>query len=63
MKALDLEWSSTYEKFRRLYARISKRSEREEAPESPSEPSNHGPPTKITNPLARALLQGGQREW
>lgn len=50
----ELEWSSWYDKFRQLYARIAKRAERAEAadkeapeaPEStiPGRPANDGPP-------------------
>lgn len=33
VEELDLDWSESYDKFRRLYARIAKRQERDEAAE------------------------------
>jgi hypothetical protein len=62
-KTVDLEWSETYEKMRRLIARLAKRDEREReaAPEAPGAPNGegHGLP-QGTNPLALALLNRGR---
>lgn len=60
VKALDLEWNEWFDKYRRLYARLSKRVEREEAPQEPlqlnGQPASHHTP----NPLALAILKGRQ---
>ncbi|MDH3424543.1 MAG: hypothetical protein OEN00_16225 [Gemmatimonadota bacterium] len=58
MRELEVEWLDTYEKFRNLYARISKRVQREKASESegPGGQPNGG----VVNPAALALLQQGR---
>ncbi len=54
MRELELEWVDTYEKFRNLYGRISKRIERAQ-PEEP-EPDATGTPHETTNPAALRIL-------
>jgi hypothetical protein len=61
LKGLDLEWSETYDKFRLLYGRISKRIERhekavEDAPGAPNGPPE-GVPLATGNPLAARILR------
>jgi len=51
-RELETEWLDMYEKFRNLYARISKRIERAAPPEDL--PNGHA-----TNPAAMALLTRG----
>jgi len=50
-RQLDLEWSSTYDKFRSILARIAKRQERD-APEAGSQeggnPSTETPPSSLS---------------
>lgn len=59
IKALDLEWTEMFEKFSRLYARLAKRAKaEEERAESPPEARSPDGRTRITNPLAAALLRG-----
>lgn len=58
MEGVDMEWSEWFDKFRRLYARLSKRQQREDrAQEQNSEPEGVGAGVpRITNPAALALL-------
>jgi len=63
LKVIEADWDEWYDKFRRLYARLSKRVERGEAPvgEAPTSPADarSGPNGHhTTNPLALALLRG-----
>jgi hypothetical protein len=60
LKVIEADWDEWYDKFRRLYARLSKRVERGEGnePESPAEPRTNGPAPHTANPLALALLRG-----
>lgn len=70
MKALELDWEEYFERFRRLLARLSKRAADDErrandaisghvrAPGVPQDPrSTTTLGDRITNPLARRLLQ------
>lgn len=59
LKVIEADWDEWYDKFRRLYARLSKRVERDEKAstlpqDERSEPERH----RTTNPLALALLTG-----
>lgn len=59
MRDLRMDWDSTYEKFKTLYARISKRFDREneqEAPTRPAEAITPPPPVSTSNPRALAIL-------
>lgn len=57
MKEIEVEWDGWYDKYRRLYARLSKREERaHETPDSPVEPRSPATPGQITNPAAMRLL-------
>lgn len=63
LKVIEADWDEWYDKFRRLYARLSKRVERDrETPEDAPGRSNGEPPAphhhQTTNPLALALLRG-----
>jgi len=55
LREIEVEWADTFEKFRNLYARISKRIERAEPP--PAEPNGSLP--HDINPLALNLLKRG----
>jgi len=61
---IDVEWSEWFDKYRRLYARISKRQQRDEkTPENGSGDKNAvvgdvGPP-QTDNPLAQRILGMG----
>lgn len=57
MRELEVEWLDTYEKFRNLYARISKRVQRAGATEEPEKPER---PNGVMNPAALALLNQGR---
>ena len=53
VKALDVEWTEMYDKFRRLHMRLAKRDQRaEDAPQ----PKNGDEPEGTLNPLAQRLL-------
>lgn len=53
VRDLEMEWQDWFEKFRNLYARITRRIEREQKTE-PSEPNG----AEAMNPLAMRLLHG-----
>lgn len=55
VRDLEMEWQDWFEKFRNLYARITKRVQREK--ESTEEANGTAQPY---NPLALSLLQGGK---
>lgn len=52
IKSLEVEWDEWYDKYRRLYARLSKRVERDGEPPA----TGH----RVTNPMARRLMGGGE---
>lgn len=54
MKGLDLEWSDTYEKFRRLLARLSKREQR--AQDDAGDTNGSEPRVQAPSALAARLL-------
>lgn len=54
MRGLDVEWSDTYDKMRKLMLRLSKRDQRDRAEQL--EMAEGQPPP--TNPLALRILQG-----
>lgn len=57
VKELEIEWEGWYDKYRRLYARLSKREERAHAaPDEPVETARGGGSPHITNPAALRLL-------
>lgn len=57
-KALESDWDEWYDKYRRLYARLSKRiSDSRKADEDEPQDTN-GPSPGVGNPLAERLLRG-----
>jgi hypothetical protein len=63
LKVIEADWDEWYDKFRRLYARLSKRVERGEAPVEEAPDSLHplrsaAQRHQTTNPLAIAILRG-----
>jgi len=63
LKVIEADWDEWYDKFRRLYARLSKRVERGESavddgPSGPAEARTAPKGHHTTNPLALALLRG-----
>jgi len=62
MKVIEADWEEWFDKYRRLYARLSKRVEREESPQNAPEPTNGAKPYRTTNPLALAILRGARTE-
>lgn len=52
VRELETEWLDSYEKFRNLYGRITKRMERDAKEETAAEPAD-------INPLAKRLLERG----
>lgn len=59
VRDLEFEWNETYEKFRRLHMKLSKREKRESAAELLDEdPNGNGDPNSVhtDNPLAQRLL-------
>lgn len=63
LKVIEADWDEWYDKFRRLYARLSKRVERggeavEEAPPGPAASRTTANGHHTTNPAALALLRG-----
>lgn len=58
-KGLEADWDEWYDKYRRLYARLSKRIQdsKKADEEAPDEPN--GPSRRVGNPLAERLLRGG----
>lgn len=61
LKVIEADWDEWYDKFRRLYARLSKRVEREEktAEDAPG-PTNGKEEAPHINPLAEAILRGSR---
>lgn len=63
LKVIEADWDEWYDKFRRLYARLSKRVERgdeavESASSGPEAARTDGKRYQSTNPLALAILRG-----
>ena len=60
LRDLSLDWETTYTKFHKLAARLAKAAAREEEratlPQDERTPAQAG--RTITNPLARAILEG-----
>lgn len=58
-KALEAEWNEWFDKYRRLYMRLSKRiADEEKPPTLTQDERSPAKPYQITNPLARAILGG-----
>jgi hypothetical protein len=61
LKVIEADWDEWYDKFRRLYARLSKRVERDEQTADVAPGAAYGrPKPQSSNPLARRLLEGRQ---
>jgi hypothetical protein len=63
LKVIEADWDEWYDKFRRLYMRLSKRVERGEPavgdpPDGAAETRTDGKRYQSTNPLALAILRG-----
>lgn len=56
VKALQVDWDLTFEKFQRLAARLAKRAERAEEAAQDDAGRTNGDSLTIRNPLAAALL-------
>ena len=59
LKEIEVEWEGWFDKYRRLYARISKRVQRQRDEEPPADSeAPAAAPRALGNPIAAAILRG-----
>ena len=59
-KGLEADWDEWYDKYRRLYARLSKRIQDSKKADEDAPEDTNGQPVGYRNPLAERLLRGGR---
>lgn len=59
-KAIESDWDEWYDKYRRLYARLSKRIQDSKKADEDVQDEPNGPVRGVGNPLAERMLRGGR---